>query len=247
MIPKTIHLCWLSGDAYPPLIQQCIDSWAKFLPDYNVRLWSAADIADTFPPWVEEAYTSRKYAFAADFVRLFALYTEGGVYLDADVEVCGSLDGFLHLRSFMGTETGGDLEPAIIGSVPGLPWVKACLEYYDGRHFLDEDGNKDTRPLPIIIREVLEQQGLSLKGAVDSPVSVNFLDLTIYPSDYFSPKNRHSGIVESSPRTISVHHFDGQWVDKNFGFYVKKFVHASLFRLFGEERYISIRDYVRKS
>ena len=30
---------------------------------------------------------AKKYAFAADYVRLYALYTEGGIYLDTDVLV----------------------------------------------------------------------------------------------------------------------------------------------------------------
>ena len=35
MIPKIIHLCWLSGDPYPRKIQDCLDSWKKHLPSYE--------------------------------------------------------------------------------------------------------------------------------------------------------------------------------------------------------------------
>ncbi|MCS2958344.1 hypothetical protein NXX53_17410 [Bacteroides salyersiae] len=87
MIPKRIHLCWLSGDPYPQKIQKCIDSWKVHLPDYEIMLWDLKrfDIAQV--PWVEQAFRVKKYAFAADYIRLYALYNYGGIYLDSDVEV----------------------------------------------------------------------------------------------------------------------------------------------------------------
>ena len=39
MIPKVIHLCWLSGDPYPAKIARCLETWKKNLPDYQVMLW----------------------------------------------------------------------------------------------------------------------------------------------------------------------------------------------------------------
>ena len=38
MIPKIIHLCWLSGDPFPKEIQKCIDSWKEHLPDYVFKM-----------------------------------------------------------------------------------------------------------------------------------------------------------------------------------------------------------------
>lgn len=36
MIPKIIHYCWLSGDAYPEDVKACMESWKKHLPDYEM-------------------------------------------------------------------------------------------------------------------------------------------------------------------------------------------------------------------
>lgn len=47
--------------------------------------------------WVRQAYERKKYAFAADYIRLYALVTEGGIYLDSDVEVLKTFDDLLHL------------------------------------------------------------------------------------------------------------------------------------------------------
>ena len=86
MIPKLIHLCWLSGDPYPEKIQKCIDSWKKNLPDYEIKLWDAHSIDFEQFAWTKQSYHAKKYASVADYIRFYALYHFGGIYLDSDVE-----------------------------------------------------------------------------------------------------------------------------------------------------------------
>ena len=104
MIPKTIHYCWFSGDPYPDLVKRCIRSWKRSLPDYKLRLWDVKSFDFDSVPFVKEAMAEKKYAFAADYIRLYALYTEGGIYLDSDVEVFKSFNSFLNNSFFTGTE-----------------------------------------------------------------------------------------------------------------------------------------------
>jgi mannosyltransferase OCH1-like enzyme len=87
MIPKTIHYCWFGKGQLPDLAIKCITSWKKYLPDYEIKLWNEENFDVNAIPYVKEAYFSRKFAFVTDYVRLFALYTEGGVYMDTDVEI----------------------------------------------------------------------------------------------------------------------------------------------------------------
>ena len=119
MIPKIIHLCWLSGDPYPRKIQDCLDSWKKHLPSYEIILWDTKRFNIHEVPWVEQAFNTKKYAFAADYIRLYALYHHGGIYLDSDVEILKSLDNFLELPYFVGAETSGTIEAAILGAEKG--------------------------------------------------------------------------------------------------------------------------------
>ena len=88
MIPKIIHLCWLSGDPYPTEIKKCLDTWKKYLPDYEVWVWDTKrfDINSTI--WTKQAFEAKKYAFAADYIRLYAqqhfllfYLTRVGIYL----------------------------------------------------------------------------------------------------------------------------------------------------------------------
>ena len=90
MIPKIIHFCWMSGDAYPEKIKKCIESWKQKLPDYEIWLWDTNRFDINQSIWVKEAFEAKRYAFCADYIRCYALYNYGGVYLDSDVEVLKS-------------------------------------------------------------------------------------------------------------------------------------------------------------
>ena len=102
MIPKTIHYCWFGRAPMPDLAHRCIESWHKFMPNYEYKLWNEDNFDINCNKYVKEAYEAEKYAFVTDFVRLYALYSEGGIYMDTDVEVLKPYDNLLHLSGFIG-------------------------------------------------------------------------------------------------------------------------------------------------
>ena len=130
MIPKIIQYCWLSNDPLPEVIRQCIASWRKYLPDYEIRLWNMDSLDYDAIPFTRDALARRKWAFVSDYVRLHALYHEGGIYLDSDVRAFGKLDELIKNDFFSGLEmrdkehTEIFLEAAIMGAVPGHPFIK---------------------------------------------------------------------------------------------------------------------------
>lgn len=218
MIPKVIHFCWLSGDKYPELVARCISSWKTMLPDYEIILWNNnRDDIGTFP-WVREAFSVKKYAFAADYVRFYALYHYGGIYLDADVEVLRSFDNLLNRCYFLGEECGGDIEAAVMGSEAGQEWIKECLDYYEGRHFILGEGIFDMRPVPLLVNEAVCKNSLE-----------------VMPYTYFSPKNYYLGRIDVNSKTYCIHHFDGKWVVRDWKFISKKIIHSFLFCLLGRK------------
>lgn len=236
MIPRIVHLCWLSGDPYPELIQRCLMSWKEKLPGYQVKLWDRESFDVYTVPWVAEATARRKFAFAADYIRLHALYHYGGIYLDADVEVLRDLSDFLDTDSFIGFESSGDIEAAVIGAVPGKSWVGKCLEHYRDRHFVLPDGSLDQQPLPMIIGGILRSH-YGLTGEVRGRTLLSEAGLTLLPFTYFSPKNLHTGKVALSRDTYCVHHFDGQWVERTWQHQLKRKLHALLSNTLGTEGY----------
>ena len=105
MIPKKTHYCWFGGAELPELAKRCISSWHQHMPDWEYVLWNeeSFDISKA-PTYVQEAYAAKKFAFVSDYVRLFALEQQGGVYLDTDVEVLKSYQPLLEHCAFIGFE-----------------------------------------------------------------------------------------------------------------------------------------------
>lgn len=94
-IPRKIHYVWLGNDSLPASVKDCINSWKKCMPDYSIKCWNEDNFDVDSVPWVKEAIQKKKWAFASDYIRLYALYTEGGIYMDTDVKVFRSLSKFL--------------------------------------------------------------------------------------------------------------------------------------------------------
>ena len=94
MIPKIIHYCWFGRGEKPELAKRCIASWKKHCPDYEIKEWNEDNFDINSYPYAKEAYDKRRLAFVSDVVRLYALYQEGGIYMDTDVEVLKPLDRF---------------------------------------------------------------------------------------------------------------------------------------------------------
>lgn len=215
MIPKIIHYCWLSGDAYPRDVKACIKSWKKFLPDYEIWLWDLNRFPLDKHPWVKEAFELRKYAFAADYIRIYALYNYGGIYLDSDVEVLKSFNDLLDLPYFIGQENSpSGIEAATIGAEPGNPFLKKMLDSYEDRHFKLADGTPDiSKPLPYAMRECIEQ---NFKYHLMESGRNAFIDdqniVNVFPVDFFSPKEWYSQQMTVTENTYSIHHFASSWM-----------------------------------
>lgn len=214
MIPKIIHYCWISGDPFPEKIQHCYDSWKKALPDYQIVVWDYKKAHAIGSRWVNQAIAAKKYAFAADYIRFYALYNYGGIYLDSDVEVLKPFDDLLDLHYFIGKEkdSPGGIEAAVIGAEKGIPWIKSCLDYYKNRRFIGLSGELNTTPLPIVMRHEIEHS-YKLVNCDDKEMWKWSEDtVCIFPTDWFSPKSWKTLQVLPTPNTYSIHHFSGSWL-----------------------------------
>lgn len=170
MIPKIIHYVWLSGEEKPQLIKDCISSWRKQMPDFEVREWSMESVRDIKSDFLHEAIAARKWAFATDFLRFYIIYHYGGIYLDSDVYVFRSLTPLLGMSGFTSLEGSAitrternknvdfGLEAAVFGAVKNSPWIKGILSFYETKHFI----NKPKFYLSIIAPKVMWRQTESL-------------------------------------------------------------------------------------
>jgi hypothetical protein len=214
MIPKIIHYCWLSSDPYPESIQRCIDSWKRYLPDYKLFLWNFQRFPRGKSKWVDQAFDAHKYAFAADYIRLYALYKYGGIYLDSDVEVLRSFDDLLDLPYFIGQEnTPSGIETATIGCEKGNVLIRDIFDSFKDKDFINSDGSYNTLPLPFTFRKCIEARYtyhcITSKEQFDRSENV----INVFPWDWFSPKNWKTKELLLTNNSYSIHHFEGSWLD----------------------------------
>ncbi len=184
MIPRIIHYCWFGRGAMPELALKCIDSWHKHMPDWEYVFWNEDNFDVSSYPYTQEAYDAKKFAFVSDVVRLKALKEFGGVYFDVDFEVYKPFDDLLHHGAFAGFE-GSKQNPVMMGviaSAPGGQWVSMQLERYEGRHFI-VNGKPDLTTNVKFIFDWMKERGFLPNGKEQ-----DFMDLHIYPVDYFCPR-----------------------------------------------------------
>lgn len=209
MIPKIIHYCWFGRGPMPELALKCIDSWHKYMPDYKYKMWNEDNFDITCIPYVKEAYESRKYAFVTDYVRLYALYVEGGIYMDTDVEVLKPYDDLLNLSGFIGFEGTKyhHIGTGTIASEPKGIWIREQMSAYDGIHFFQPDGSYDLTTNPVRISSIMCKKGFLQNGAEQ-----DYKDMHIFPVDYFCPRQT-TGEMLFTENTYCDHHFMGSWGD----------------------------------
>lgn len=208
MIPKTIHYCWFGRNPLPESAQKCIASWRKYLPDYEIKEWNEDNFDINVNLYVKQAYESRKFAFVTDYVRLYALATEGGVYMDTDVEVLKTFDPFLHHHAFSGFENNNYVPTGMMASEKNGKWVTELLDDYADRTFIQPDGSLDTTTNTVVITRNMVSHGLVLNNTFQDIEGL----ATMYPSEYFCPKDHTTGQLLVTENSVCIHHFACSWL-----------------------------------
>lgn len=203
-IPKIVHYCWFGRGEKNGVIQKCLESWKKYLGDFKFKEWNEDNFDIRCNLYVKQAYDNGKWAFVSDYVRLYALFTEGGIYLDTDVEITNYLDRFLRHSAFSGFESDNRLATAIMGAEKGNLWIKRLLDFYDDVYFVKENGKLDLSPnTNIITRICVDEFGILL----DNSHQVIEQDVHIYPKEYFCVRTNN---IEN----FTVHHFNASWFSR---------------------------------
>ena len=222
-IPKTIHYCWFGGGEKSALFEKCIESWKKYCPDYEIVEWNENNFDVSMNPFVKEAYENKKWAFVADYCRLWAIYNFGGVYFDTDVELIKNIDEVLENQVFFCFENKVNINTGLgFGAVKKSKIIKAMMKDYD-----DADG-LDLTPCPVVNTRALKK--------LDEDT---FKKIKLYSAEYFCPLNYDTGKLNLTDKTYAIHWYDGSWLVGRKKF--RKMVKRWLIKMIGEERYDKIR------
>lgn len=207
-IPKIVHYCWFGKGDTPEIVNKCIESWKAKLKDFEIIEWNEENFDVNINDYVKEAYQNKKYAFVSDYVRLYALYNMGGIYLDTDTEVIKSLDEFLDEDSFWGFEEKNYIATSTIGAKKGNRLIKIFLDFYEDKSF-----NVNKKKLEIttnvqMVTKIFRDLGFKTNGEKQTIKGIG----TIYPQEYFSPYDYINFIDKSNDNTYTKHHFYKSWI-----------------------------------
>ena len=233
MIPKKIHYCWLSGEPIPPQIRQCMETWQRILPEYEQVKWDKEKFDIASVKFVEEACNVKKWAFAADYIRLYALYTEGGIYLDTDVYLMKPMDPFLRhdfftcieldIESYQRNDTrdllhhdgtpklaghfihGIQIQAAVMGSIKGHPFMNDCMKYYHDRHFILDNGSLHNK---VIAPQIYARAAVPYGFVYQDKKQELKENMHVYSSEIFA-----GHLHTSSHKAYAIHMCAGGWRD----------------------------------
>jgi hypothetical protein len=210
MIPKIIHYCWFGNNPKTQLINYCIESWKKYLPDYEIVEWNESNFNIDENQFVKSAYKNKKWAFVSDYVRAYALYNHGGIYLDSDVEIKQSLNQFLHHGAFSGFEKIGFPFTAVWASQKNHIWPKKVIEYYN----LEKEFSNTTNTI-LVSKILIDEFGAN---PLKNEFQILESGIAIYPSNFF---------CLDLNQNFATHHFNGSWLDKEIHY--KNFIHREYY------------------
>lgn len=232
MIPKKIHYVWLGKGRQSPSVIRCIDSWQRVMPEYEIRKWDENSFDIDSVPWVKESIKAKKWSLASDYIRHYALYHEGGIYMDTDVLVYKPFDDFLENNFFSSIEyhpqifdiegreqvdaeghrkneyshvAGLGILAACFGANKGNAYIKECMDFFGSRHFIGEDGKMFLDIInPAVMPLLLENKGFKYINKEQHLQQ----GITIYDASVFA-----GSIYTRTKDSYAMHWCDASWKD----------------------------------
>lgn len=210
-IPKIVHYCWFGNNPKPASVLTYIENWKTKLPDYQIIEWNESNFDIGVCDYTKQAYKHKKFAFVSDYARLYALYHQGGIYLDTDVEVVKSLTPLLDkAECILGFEEKNAIATSTMLASAGNPFVFKFMRSYHKRKFLKENGELDTTTNVEHLTDLLKSEGLHQNGIKQS-LSFENNRILILAQQYLSPYDYINLIDKATDKTYTIHHYGNSW------------------------------------
>ena len=206
---KKIHYCWFGGNELSKSTLECIDSWKKFFPDYEIIEWNESNFDVNSCRYSKEAYKAKKWAFVSDFARFKILLENGGIYFDTDVEVIRSFKNLVDAGSFMGCEkmsVNPGLGVGFVDNVETRCFFEEIMGLYNNMGFIMDDGSYNQKTIVEYTTKLLKKYGYIENGKKQKVCGI-----TIYPSEFMCPFNPETHITNITKNTVSIHRYDSSW------------------------------------
>ena len=203
-IPKKIHYCWFGKGEMSPLHHACMKTWTKYLQDYEIICWNEEN-SPMNHPFVNYHYKKRNWAFVSDYVRLYAIYKHGGIYLDVDFEILKKIDELRDNSCFLGYELPKRVTNGICGGEKGHYFFWEAMQFMENRHQKHQAIMTSPEVCTKVYSSLVDKNRAS--------------DIKIYSQEYFYPYNPFDQDLEKhflladyiTNNTFAIHHWGHSW------------------------------------
>lgn len=217
MIPKKIHYVWIGGPK-GNIENICINSWREKMPDYEIVEWNEHNVdiekAIKGKKFLEICYEKKLWAFISDYLRIKALYEQGGLYMDTDMQVLKDITSLLEKSDILlGYECEKYINGAIIGATKGHKFLKELLDFYE-----EDIMNVDFYTIPRIITYILENKYEKIDRNKFSD------NIAVYNEEFFYPFSYKEDFYYDciTENTYSIHWWGKSWAKKRSYFLESK-------------------------
>ena len=208
MIPKIIHFVWVGNNPKPQSVLNCIESWKKYCPDYDIMEWNDNILKDIDNLYAKQAYENKKWAFVSDYVRLWVLYKYGGFYFDTDLELTNNIDKFRNYDYVTGFEKYKEsFHPltAVWGCEKGNKLIGRLLEEYNYINFISNGNIDQTTNVQRVERFLREKLNFKCEW--------NGLDTILIEENSFIFPYYYFCLPMLDKENYAIHHYEGSWLD----------------------------------
>jgi mannosyltransferase OCH1-like enzyme len=201
MIPKKLHYCWFGNTPKSKILQDCIKSWQRFCPDFEINEWNENNTKQWANSFYKNALRKKKYAFVADYIRTKVLFEEGGVYLDTDMILLQPINALLQYDFFIGEEVSNRIAFGLFGVQKKHRYLKQMLDFYDTTEF-----NAFSPPVithtfsPLINAETIKAN------------EIIFEPIYFYPLPFENRLRDYADFIK--PESYAVHLWNHSWVNE---------------------------------
>lgn len=208
---KIIHYIWFGGNPLSDLTKKCIETWKKYLPDFEIMEWNEKTFDVNQCAFVKEAYEQKKWAFVADYTRFKVLEKYGGIYLDTDMEITADISKFLEKDLFLGVEDSKMINAAVVwAKEPHNPHIQDIVKIYESKEHFNKTGDLYDESVPRVLTKYFEQFGFD--GQKDEIQTFDDDKVYVYPMEYFYPLSYDYQNNKFTDNSVMIHHFDATWI-----------------------------------
>jgi len=207
MIPRKILTIWLSKKEMPKFIKRCIDSQKIVGYEHKVitlqNYYKGSEYVNKSLEMADKTGEAKWFVKASDYLRVYHIWDEGGIYLDADMEVLPNknFDDLLDNRMFTENEVYGMPANAGFGAEKGHPFLKVYLDRIEQN--FKGDGDLVFEPGVRAFADLLWVANKEKDG------------IKIYPTEMFFPYKHGTKEINITSLTKVFHHYANTWCDNN--------------------------------